>query len=216
MVGRRSVTSRNQSAKRKTRRKRTRGTPATFSTTQRTSKAIEQTPEHRARGGEAAKASSDVERTGGNTDAMGVSRHYEGIGKTLNELRNKSKRKQLEHQEEGDSPEEAGDEPDELGSKTAVPGDIPSEVVRPRDRENERNDVSNARTRDTGPRGQMSEQDMMDDIEGDWRRQSDGDGIKYNDRRWRMYGAMSTLHCDPKRVETRALAGSDRTGQHGW
>ena len=45
-----------------------------------------------------------------------------------------------------------------------------------------------------------------EDVEGDWERQSDGNGVGYDGRRCRMDGTTSGASGDSKRVDTRSLA----------
>jgi hypothetical protein len=72
---------------------------------------------------------------------------------------------------------------------------------------NERFVKTNARSRRTRPGGHMGEPKASRDVEGDWSRESDGDGVGYNGRRDGKNGATSSICCGSKRAETRLLAG---------
>jgi hypothetical protein len=79
-------------------------------------------------------ASCDVERTGGEADASGVSEGAEDDRERPTKPRNASERadEPLEHRSREDSPGTAPDEPDEPGGETAVPGDAHSTQEGPR------------------------------------------------------------------------------------
>ena len=76
----------------------------------------------------------------------------------------------------------------------------------PRTEENQRDVETNAQCRARGSGGQIGEEVEPEDVEGDWERQSDGDGVAYDGRRCRMDGATSGARGDSKRVDTRSLA----------
>jgi hypothetical protein len=71
---------------------------------------------------------------------------------------------------------------------------------------------TNARDQRTRPGGHMGELKASRDVEGDWSRESDGDGVGYHGERGKMDGVTSGVRGDSKRVDPRPLA--DREGQH--
>jgi hypothetical protein len=71
---------------------------------------------------------------------------------------------------------------------------------------------TNARDQRTRPGGHMGEPKASRDVEGDWSRESDGDGVGYHGERGKMEGVTSGACGDSKRVDPRPLA--DREGQH--
>ena len=83
----------------------------------------------------------------------------------------------------------------------------------PRIEDNERDGGTDARTRETGPGGQLGERGGPGDVEGDRERQSDGDGVETDRRRDCKDGETSGARCDSKRVETTLLAEGE-TGQY--
>ena len=64
-----------------------------------------------------------------------------------------------------------------------------------------------------GPRGHSDEEVKSGDIGDEWKRQSDGDGVKMDETGCRMDGATSGARRNSKQVETQPLAGVE-TGQH--
>jgi hypothetical protein len=78
--------------------------------------------------------------------------------------------------------------------------------------ENERRVETNASCRGNHPGGRIGEPKASRDVEGDWSRESDGDGVGYHGERGEMDGVTSGARGDSKRVDPRPLA--DREGQH--
>ena len=86
---------------------------------------------------------------------------------------------------------------------------------RPRNQENERGADTNALRRVRGPGGQLGEEVGLGDVEGDWKRLSDGEGIEMDGIRHGMDGAASGASGESKRLDTRPLAETD-SSQHEW
>ena len=80
--------------------------------------------------------------------------------------------------------------------------------IRPSSDGSERRVETNAPCRRNRPGGHMGEPKASRDVEGDWSRKIDVDGVGYNGRRDGKDGATSSARCDSKRVETRLLAGN--------
>ena len=78
---------------------------------------------------------------------------------------------------------------------------------------NQRDVETNALHRVRGPVGHLGEEVGLGDVEGDWKRLSDDEGIYMDGRRFWIDGATSGARHDSKQVETRPLAGV-KTGQH--
>ena len=71
----------------------------------------------------------------------------------------------------------------------------------------------NAPCREVKPGDHIGEPKASRDVEGDWSRESDGDGVGYNGRQDGKDGATSGARCDSQRVETRLLAGDKGQSQ---
>ena len=114
---------------------------------------------------------------------------------------------------------QVGDE-DELGQderdRTRESGEAESHSTQkpPRDDGDERDIETNAPGRDPGGGSRVQVQDRSGDVEGDWDRQSDGDGIVFDWIRDQMDGAASDVRNGSKRADTKSLA-MERRGQHG-
>ena len=74
---------------------------------------------------------------------------------------------------------------------------------------------TNAPCRDTGPGGWIGERGGPGDLERDFERQSDGNGVNTDGRQCRMDGTTSGPRHDSTQVETDPLA-EDETGQRRW
>ena len=79
--------------------------------------------------------------------------------------------------------------------------------IRPSSDGSERRVETNTPCREVEPGDHIGDPKASRDVEGDWSRESDGDGVGYNGRRDGKDGATSSARCDSKRVETRLLAG---------
>jgi hypothetical protein len=112
-----------------------------------------------------------------------------------------------------ESPGRPGEESDEPGGETAAPGDFQRPQERPRSIRNERVDRTNAPSPDKAPGGHIDDQEASRDVEGDWSRESDGDGVGYNGRRDGKDGATSGARRDSQRVATKPLAGDKGQSQ---
>ena len=77
----------------------------------------------------------------------------------------------------------------------------------PRADRSERIIETNAPCRRNRPGDHIGDREASRDVEGDWSRKIDVDGVGYNGRRDGKDGATSSARCDSKRVETRLLAG---------
>jgi hypothetical protein len=83
--------------------------------------------------------------------------------------------------------------------------------TRPKSDGNARGVVPNPPCRVRGPGGRIGEPKASRDVEGDWSRESDGEGVGYDGRRGGKHSATSSASHDSKRVGTRLLAG-DKPG----
>ena len=95
---------------------------------------------------------------------------------------------------------------------TAVDG-AEHDGIRPSSDGSEREVKTNAQSRRNTPGGHMGEPKASRDVEGDWRRRTDVEGVAYDWERREMDGATSGARRDSKRVETDPLA-IEKEGQH--
>ena len=84
----------------------------------------------------------------------------------------------------------------------------------PRHDGDERDVETNTSGQNSGQGGQEREQVRSDDIEGDWRCENDSNCVGFDGIRARMDGTTNVVCSDPKRVDTRTLAGY-ASSQHG-
>ena len=74
---------------------------------------------------------------------------------------------------------------------------------------NQHNAETNAQCRVRGPGVLGGEKEALGGIEGEWERQTDGDGVEMDRTRCRMDGATSGASGGSKRLDTRPLAETD-------
>ena len=86
----------------------------------------------------------------------------------------------------------------------------------PSSRGNDREVETNAPCPEVEPGDHIGEPKASRDVEGDWSRESDGDGVGYHGRRDGKDGATSSARCDSKRVERRPLATEEARQQRRY
>ena len=152
-------------------------------------------------------ASSVNALTGAETDASGAPIHVEDARKRPKKLHNASVHiSERSEQGEENSPDGAPDEPDEPDGETAVRDGTQRAQGRPTGIRDERVVETNTLRRGIGPGGHRGEQVATGDVERDWKRQNDVEGVGCDWNGDRKGGATSAARRDSKRVETDALA----------